>query len=61
MLDAGVEHAAGDLGRYRDLLAGGSAMPGMSPADVNRLGQAANHLPGCFGSGFLLGFLSAGP
>ena len=60
-LDAGAEPAPGDLDRFRHLLQGGSAMQRLPSADANRLGQAANHVPECFGSGFLLGFLSGGP
>ena len=60
-LEAGAEPATADLVRFQELLQGGSAMPGLPPAEANRLGQAANHVPECFGSGFLLGFLSARP
>ncbi|MCY3918548.1 MAG: hypothetical protein OXG38_01920 [Chloroflexi bacterium] len=60
-LDAGADPAAGDLDRFQELLRGGGVMPGLPSADANRLGQAANHVPECFGSGFLLGFLGGGP
>ena len=35
-------------------------MPGLQLGEANRLGQAANHVPECFGSVFLLGFLGGG-
>ena len=59
-LDAGAEADAGDVARFEELLRGGLAMPGLSSADANRLGMAANNVPACFGSGFLFGLLGGG-
>ena len=60
-LDAGREPAPGDVARFEELLERGATMPRLPSADANRLAQAANHVPACFGSGFLLGFLSGRP
>ena len=59
-LDAGAEADAEDIARFEKLLRGGLAMPDLSSANANRLGLAANNVSGCFGSGFLFGFLGGG-
>ena len=59
-LDAGDEVSAETLARFQQLLQGGIGMPGLPPADANRLAQAANGIVECYGSGFLLGFLGGG-
>jgi hypothetical protein len=59
-LDAGGEVTAEQLGRFQELLAGGMGLPGLPFNEANRLGQAANNVVECFGSGFLYGFLSGG-
>ena len=59
-LDAGDEVSAETLARFQQLLQGGIGMPGLPPADANRLAQAANGVVECYGSGFLLGFLGGG-
>ena len=59
-LDAGDDVAAEDSDRFQDILQGGVAMLGLPIAEANRLAKAANTVPECFGSGFLLGFLGGG-
>ena len=60
-LDAGGEVSAEQLGRFQALLAGGIGLPGLPFEYADRLGQAANNVVECFGSGFLYGFLAGGP
>lgn len=59
-LDAGGEVSTEQLGRFQALLAGGIGLPGLPFEYADRLGQAANNVVECFGSGFLYGFLSGG-
>lgn len=59
-LDAGDEVSAEQLGRFQGLLAGGIGLPGLPFEYADRLGQAANNVVECFGSGFLYGLLSGG-
>ncbi len=59
-LDAGGEVTAEQLGLFQGLLAGGIGLPGLPFEYADRLGQAANNVVECFGSGFLYGFLSGG-
>lgn len=60
-LDAGREPAAGDVARFEELLEGAAAMPRLPSADANRLAQAANHVPACFGSGSSSASSAEGP
>lgn len=59
-LDAGGEVSDEQLGRFQALLAGGIGLPGLPFEYADRLGQAANNVVECFGSGFLYGFLGGG-
>lgn len=59
-LDAGGDVTDEQLGRFQELLAGGMGLPGLPFEYADRLGQAANNVVECFGSGFLYGFLSGG-
>lgn len=60
-LDAGGEVSTEQLGRFQALLAGGIGLPGLPFEYADRLGQAANNVVECFGSGFLYGFLAGAP
>ena len=46
-LDAGDDVSAETLARFQQLLQGGIGMPGLPPADANRLAQAANGVVEC--------------